>query len=349
MGGGQPPPRSAAAARPPAPRDRPCGGHPRSHPCCPPATPPALLRRYTALLYRPTNLANPIFSLALTASGITDNGITSFTEDVALPAGPYRLEVATENVHGQGGKSVTTAEFTVGEAPTHAGAAGRGLTARQPNSASGQAMHGTGGIATTVGSLGVQLQQSTSPLPPPPPSPPSARTHSPTPTPALPVCRHLHQSRHQQRHRRHQRCAAAGDAPRHHGRRRGGHLPHPGVQQRGGNHQGGAHLHCAADAHGGRWPLLLLRLLPRGCRVADERHAPELLRLSPCTAYHVCHRPHLCLHPAVWGGGARQQHGQWGRRQGPGHGLCLCLPLPRPRQAVVQGHCGVRWHTQRRL
>lgn len=73
-------------------------------------------RRYTALLYRPTNLTTPIFSLALTASGTAASGTTSFTEELALPAGPYRLEIATANVYGAGGKSGMTANFTVGKA-----------------------------------------------------------------------------------------------------------------------------------------------------------------------------------------------------------------------------------------
>lgn len=76
---------------------------PRLHPC-----------RYTALLYRPTNLNDPIFSLALTAAGTTTGGTTSFSQEVALPAGPYRLEIVTDNVNGDGGKAGPTAEFTVG-------------------------------------------------------------------------------------------------------------------------------------------------------------------------------------------------------------------------------------------
>ncbi|PRW20837.1 Ig-like domain repeat [Chlorella sorokiniana] len=74
--------------------------------------------QYTALLYRPTNLTAPIFSLALAADGTTAAGTTSFSEDVALPAGPYRLEIATANVHGDGAKSSMTAEFTVGISTT---------------------------------------------------------------------------------------------------------------------------------------------------------------------------------------------------------------------------------------
>lgn len=84
----------------------------------------SLPRRYTALLYRPTNLTAPIFSLALTATGTATSGITSFTEDVALPAGPYRLEIATSNVHGDGGKAGPTGDFTVGEAPRTPAAGG---------------------------------------------------------------------------------------------------------------------------------------------------------------------------------------------------------------------------------
>lgn len=111
---------------------------------CPLTTkrPPALpARRYTALLYRPTNLTHPIFSLDLAAAGTTTAGTTSFTEDVALPAGPYRLEIATANVHGAGTKSDMTADFTVGEALQHwqapwqqdwAAAAGRVASRLQP-------------------------------------------------------------------------------------------------------------------------------------------------------------------------------------------------------------------------
>ncbi len=82
------------------------------HPRCPPRWHPC---RYTALLYRPTNLNDPIFSLALTAAGTTTAGTTSFIQEVALPAGPYRLEIVTDNVNGDGGKAGPTAECTVGE------------------------------------------------------------------------------------------------------------------------------------------------------------------------------------------------------------------------------------------
>lgn len=105
-----------------------CSGRAPGHAACLRLTAPFLLptphlRRYTALLYRPTNLTAPIFSLALAADGTTAAGTTSFSEDVALPAGPYRLEIATANVHGDGAKSSMTAEFTVGAMP--AGLGGR--------------------------------------------------------------------------------------------------------------------------------------------------------------------------------------------------------------------------------
>ncbi|PRW20918.1 fibronectin type III domain-containing [Chlorella sorokiniana] len=69
--------------------------------------------RYTALLYRPTNLTAPIFSLALAADGTTAAGTTSFSEELALPAGPYRLVIATANVRGDGAKSSMTSEFSI--------------------------------------------------------------------------------------------------------------------------------------------------------------------------------------------------------------------------------------------
>ena len=75
-----------------------------------PPTPHAC-SRYTAVLYRPANTTAPYLSLPLKAAGTT-----SFSEELALPAGPYKLEIATANVHGAGAKSALTAEFTVGEA-----------------------------------------------------------------------------------------------------------------------------------------------------------------------------------------------------------------------------------------
>lgn len=63
------------------------------------------------MLYRPANTTAPYLSLPLKAAGTT-----SFSEELALPAGPYKLEIATANVHGAGAKSALTAEFTVGEA-----------------------------------------------------------------------------------------------------------------------------------------------------------------------------------------------------------------------------------------
>lgn len=63
------------------------------------------------MLYRPQNLATPYLNLTLKAEGTA-----SFAEEVALPAGPYKLEIATANEWGKGSKSSMTAEFTVGEA-----------------------------------------------------------------------------------------------------------------------------------------------------------------------------------------------------------------------------------------
>ena len=63
------------------------------------------------MLYRPANPTTPYLSLPLKA-----DGTLSFTEELALPAGPYRLEIATANTRGAGAKSALTAEFTVGEA-----------------------------------------------------------------------------------------------------------------------------------------------------------------------------------------------------------------------------------------
>lgn len=66
------------------------------------------------MLYRPQNPSAPYLNLTLEAKGTT-----SFTEELALPAGPYLLEIATENEHGAGGKSARTEQaFTVGEAPS---------------------------------------------------------------------------------------------------------------------------------------------------------------------------------------------------------------------------------------
>lgn len=161
--------------------------------CCTPSH----HHRYTALLYRPTNLTSPIFSLALTASGTAASGTTSFTEDVALPAGPYRLEIATANVHGAGAKSDMTGDFIVGEPRAHP----CGCAAGQDLGCSMAAQHARAAC--------VLMPAGACPLP----------------------RRHLQRSRHQQRKRRHQRCRAQGAAPRHHGRRCGGHLPHPSIQR----------------------------------------------------------------------------------------------------------------------
>ena len=76
----------------------------------PPHLPPRVLHRYTAVLYRPQNMTAPYLSLPLKAAGTSP-----FTEELALPAGPYRLGIATSNVHGDGGKAGPTAIFTVGE------------------------------------------------------------------------------------------------------------------------------------------------------------------------------------------------------------------------------------------
>lgn len=61
------------------------------------------------MLYRPQAMTAPLLSLPLKAAGSSP-----FTEELALPAGPYRLEIATANVHDAGAKSALTAEFTVG-------------------------------------------------------------------------------------------------------------------------------------------------------------------------------------------------------------------------------------------
>lgn len=80
--------------------------------------------RYTLNLYRPSNEAAPVFSTALSAAGSTTAGVTTFTQEVQVPAGPYRLEITTANVHGDGGKTALSDTFTVGEG------AGRGWAAQ---------------------------------------------------------------------------------------------------------------------------------------------------------------------------------------------------------------------------
>lgn len=84
-----------------------------THPLQSPFLP--LSRRYTALLYRSGSTASPLFNLTLAANGTSASGTTSFAEELALPAGPYQLEIVTANVHGAGGKTPLSAEFSVGE------------------------------------------------------------------------------------------------------------------------------------------------------------------------------------------------------------------------------------------
>lgn len=91
-------------------------------PCCLPGTPHLLrprptLHRYTLNLYRPANTTAPVFSSALSAAGSTSAGVTTFTQEVQVPAGPYTLEITTANVHGAGAKTALSEEFTVGERP----------------------------------------------------------------------------------------------------------------------------------------------------------------------------------------------------------------------------------------
>ena len=73
------------------------------------------LRRYNALVYRSGATTTPLFNVSLAANGTTTSGTTRFEEELTLPAGPYQLEIATANVHGLGGKTAASAEFTVGE------------------------------------------------------------------------------------------------------------------------------------------------------------------------------------------------------------------------------------------
>lgn len=81
----------------------------------PPSLPPIPhFRRYTALVFRPTNLTAALFTLALAANGTTASGTTTFAEDVRLPAGPYRLQIATTNTLGAGANSGLSDAFTVG-------------------------------------------------------------------------------------------------------------------------------------------------------------------------------------------------------------------------------------------
>lgn len=93
----------------------PSGDAPQQPPAHPAAAAPTtplthcLSRRYTAVLYRPTDTSTPYLTLPLKAQGTT-----SFTEELGLPAGPYQLEVATANVWGAGAKSGLTGPFTVG-------------------------------------------------------------------------------------------------------------------------------------------------------------------------------------------------------------------------------------------
>ena len=70
-------------------------------------------------MYRSGATTTPLFNVSLAANGTTTSGTTSFEEELTLPAGPYQLEIATANVHGLGGKTAASAEFTVGERIHH--------------------------------------------------------------------------------------------------------------------------------------------------------------------------------------------------------------------------------------
>ena len=69
------------------------------------------------MLYRPTDTNVPYLTLVLKAQlGDTESDPTPFSEELALPAGPYRLEIATANTWGAGAKSgLTATAFTVGQ------------------------------------------------------------------------------------------------------------------------------------------------------------------------------------------------------------------------------------------
>ena len=101
--------------------------------------------KYTLNLYRPANTTAPVFSAVLSAAGTTAAGITTFTQQVQVPAGPYTLEITTANVHGAGDKTALSSEFTVGEPGQ-----GAARAARHP-SRGGSQQHGRGAGTDAVG------------------------------------------------------------------------------------------------------------------------------------------------------------------------------------------------------
>ena len=99
-------------------------------PACNFGTPPApRLRRYTLNLYRPSNHTAPVFTAVLSNTGSTSAGVTTFTQEVQVPAGPYQLEITTSNSNGDGDKTGLGAPFTVGVSTSASIVAGSGSTA----------------------------------------------------------------------------------------------------------------------------------------------------------------------------------------------------------------------------
>ena len=97
-----------------------------SHTNCP--TPAPCLLRYTLNLYRPSNLTAPVFTAVLSATGSTSQGVTTFTQELQVPAGPYQLEITTKNDNGDGAKTTLSDRFTVGVSTSASIVAGSGST-----------------------------------------------------------------------------------------------------------------------------------------------------------------------------------------------------------------------------